>query len=89
MQTGFVSHIQFWPRSKTRSDGVIADIANSYCSSECQKKDWKASHKKMCPQLATVNEFSQVAQGQTPSPRNWKDYREEMVCILGYKLGLN
>ncbi|CZR51327.1 uncharacterized protein PAC_01202 [Phialocephala subalpina] len=44
-----------------------------YCSGECQKKDWKRGHKKLCPVLQEINSLDSPKQ-----PQSWQEYREEM-----------
>jgi mitochondrial splicing suppressor protein 51 len=48
----------------------------SYCSPECQKKDWNSSHKKTCKFLVASNKKRML----TPATgRNWDVFYEEKV----------
>ena len=48
----------------------------SYCSQECQKKDWVNGHKKLCPVLVEINSVDRPVE-----PRTWSEYRHELVSI--------
>ncbi|KAH8696826.1 hypothetical protein GQ44DRAFT_123671 [Phaeosphaeriaceae sp. PMI808] len=50
-----------------------------YCSQECQKLDWKVSHKKQCKVLQSVNELD--LQDYCDS-RTWAEYRRSLFQQL-------
>jgi splicing suppressor protein 51 len=48
----------------------------SYCSQECQKKDWGDGHKKTCKVLVASNKLRTAT---SPTGRTWPIFFEEKV----------
>ncbi|KAG0648277.1 Zinc finger MYND domain-containing 17 [Hyphodiscus hymeniophilus] len=45
-----------------------------YCSQKCQKQDWTARHKQLCPKLVAANTLNVH---RSHEPRTWAEYRRE------------
>jgi hypothetical protein len=55
----------------------------SYCSVECQKRDWKRSHKRICKKLTTLNKRKESVPA---AKRHWSQYYHEQVYVSAHLL---